>query len=368
MPLAVGAAITLAGDPAKGGIAAAVELASMGIGSMLVSMALGKVTARSVAILASVVLVTAQLLTAYQVAQASWPGFLIGRTLVGLSEGVLFTICSAFTARAVRPDRAFTGIAFAQVIMNALIFGIMAVVNTEYSPIKVFLVLAAFSATAIFALVAAPNYRMVNETDPANRVGAAKTPLSPAAKVVLAGFAIYSAALFMLFSFVEDIGVNNGLSRAQIAGVLGMSSFTALFGPVITACIGLRFGRMKPIFVAIAFQIGASLIVVHSSDLAIWGAAELTSISLIYVLNPLFWGLASDVDPSGRTPALATAIMAMTAAFGPALSGVILSLTGSYIVLGWSTAAAYLLMSITIFGPLRAADRRASLALEPQRV
>lgn len=309
--------------------------------------------------LSALALIAGQFLSGIAIAHHSWTLFLAGRLLAGLGEGSLYTICNAFAAKASHPDRAFTVIAFGQTIFNALFFTSMALVNLNYDPIRTFALFVAFPIIGLLPLLFAPAFRTVDDGDPDRDLP--RTPLPTHAKIVLLGFAVYSIALYMLFPYVENIGIVAGFTHSQIAGVLAVATLAALVGPLITAGLGLRFGRLRPIFFAIGFQILAAIILVYSHSLPIWGTAEIVSIVMLYVLSPLMFGLAAHVDDTGRAAAVAGAIMAITAAIGPAISSFVLALHSSYVALGWFNAGVYVLMIAILMNPLRSADHKITL-------
>jgi MFS family permease len=355
IPLSVGAVITVFGDPTKGGLAVTAEFTAMAIFSLLVGAFLRFLPGRSTALLAGLTLIGGYALSAYATAEVAWPLLLFARVLVGAGEGALFTISNAFAAKSPRPDKTFTLIAFAQVIMNGLFFTLMTFVNETYDPVQVFVVFAVVAAVSCLALFGAPAYRTTADTN--EPTTATQERFSPATRRILIGFGLYSVALFALFPYVENIGVNHGFTHSQVAGVLTLSAVATLAGPVVTAMLGLRLGWLVPIMVSIAIQAGACLMLVYCNMLALWGATELLSIAMLYVLTPLMFAFVASIERTGRATAYATAIMAVTAAAGSAVSSFVMAQTTSYAALGWFNALVYVLMAAAIWVPLRAADR-----------
>ncbi|EJL27355.1 hypothetical protein PMI01_03836 [Caulobacter sp. AP07] len=363
LPLTVGAATTVFGGAGAGGTAAAAELLAMGLASMIVSAKLAALPGRVTAMIGGLLLLLGQLLSWFAIVHANWPLFLAARLIAGAGEGGLYTVSNAFAAKAPRPDRAFTMIAFGQTIFNALFFTGMAILNAAYDPVRVLVFFSVFAGVACLTLIGAPNYLI--SADQGLDFDVEKKAFTPLVRRVLIGFGVYSVALFLLFPYAESVGLANGLSHAQIAAVFGFSALFALLGPAITASLGVRFGRLAPILVAIAFQIAAIVAVVYSRHIIIWGGGELTSIMMLYLLTPLMFSLISELEPSGRAAAVATAVMAITAAIGPAIGGAIMSATGSYAALGWVNVLAYVLMAALVWKPLLVAGRNLKAKITP---
>ena len=145
-----------------------------------------------------------------------------------------------------------------------------------------------------------------------------------------------------IWAFVERIGLEAGIDRLMIGGVLSIGPFASVAGALTASVLHTRFGRVPVLVVAIALAIlGAGLI-------GFGGTAP--SFTLGFLIFSYVWplflaylgGAMAAVDPVGRVVAMSVASQTVGMAIGPAVGGIVATHAGygAITVLGISCFAA----------------------------
>jgi predicted MFS family arabinose efflux permease len=152
---------------------------------------------------------------------------------------------------------------------------------------------------------------------------------APQRNWVLAGFVLVSITLFWaqqnaLYAYMERIGNASGLSLQFIGFTLGLANLTGFVGASLVAWLGTRFGRLLPLVLSTGIQLACLWVlsgVVGSSGYLI----SIAMVSLAWnIINPIQIGILAGVDTSGRALALASTVIGVGLAAGPALGAAVL--------------------------------------------
>jgi len=152
---------------------------------------------------------------------------------------------------------------------------------------------------------------------------------TPQRSWILAGIVLLSITLFWaqqnaLYAYMERIGNAAGLSAQFIGFTLGLANLTGFAGASLVAWLGTRFGRLLPLVLSTAIQ----LICLWALSGIISSSGYLIAIGVISlawnIVNPIQIGILAGVEPSGRALALASTVIGVGLAAGPALGAAVL--------------------------------------------
>ena len=124
---------------------------------------------------------------------------------------------------------------------------------------------------------------------------------------------------------MERIGNASGLSAQFIGFTLGLANLTGFAGASLVAWLGTRFGRLLPLVLSTTIQ----LTCLWALSGTISSSEYLIAIGLISlawnIVNPIQIGILAGVDTSGRALALASTVIGVGLAAGPALGAAVLN-------------------------------------------
>jgi predicted MFS family arabinose efflux permease len=243
------------------------------------------------------------------------------RFLSGLGAGILAAIATVSLGQSDKPDRNY-GLLFAA----SLLFGTAGLWGLPLLLARVGLN-GAYAFIALLAVVVG----FVSTSLPKGGTRPAQPADGPAPQRnwVLAGFVLVSITLFWaqqnaLYAYMERIGNASGLSLQFIGFTLGLANLTGFVGASLVAWLGTRFGRLLPLVLSTGIQLACLWVlsgVVGSSGYLI----SIAMVSLAWnIINPIQIGILAGVDTSGRALALASTVIGVGLAAGPALGAAVL--------------------------------------------
>jgi predicted MFS family arabinose efflux permease len=152
---------------------------------------------------------------------------------------------------------------------------------------------------------------------------------TPQRSWALAGLVLLSITLFWaqqnaLYAYMERIGNAAGLSVQFIGFTLGLANLTGFAGASLVAWLGTRFGRLLPLVLSTAIQ----LTCLWALSGTISSPGYLVAIGVISlawnIVNPIQIGILAGVEPSGKALGLASTVIGVGLAAGPALGAAVL--------------------------------------------
>ena len=145
-----------------------------------------------------------------------------------------------------------------------------------------------------------------------------------------------------VFSFLERIGVNIGLSASSIGAAFSIGQLGAMGGGMLAGAVGARFGRRSPVALGLA-ALGAVCLGFGFASGFVGYAVLLLFFFLAYVFAQVaLFATVAILDPSGRVGPAALGWFMLLVAIGPALGGVLVT-AGSYTAPGWFGLGVYAL-------------------------
>ena len=247
------------------------------------------------------------------------------RFLAGVGCGGLVSLSFAVIGLTDNPDRNF-----GFYIMWVLTYGAIGllVLPTAYSLVGmegVIIFFAVFPACGLLLvkyLPASGEEHVQVEADAVNLPGNFKA-------MALAAMFCYFLAQGIVWAYLFLIGLNGGGSEQQVANGLTLSQFLGVAGALTAATIGVRFGRAKPLTLAIlggivplAFLFGQMGILVYTIAVCVYNYAW-------NVTHPYLLASMASFDRTGKVVVYAVAFQMTGLAIGPAVAATVIS-AGDY--------------------------------------
>ena len=251
------------------------------------------------------------------------------RFLAGTGCGGLVSLSFAVIGLTNKPDRNF-GYLIAWVLTYGAI-GLL-LLPTAYSLVGMEGVIVFFAALPALGLLLVKHLPASGEQRTQVETDAVELP--PRFKALaLAAMFCYFLAQGDVWAYLFLIGVNGGGTEQQVANGLTLSQFLGIAGALTAAALGARFGRAKPLSLAImgsliplAFLFGEMGIVVFTVAVCVYNYAW-------NVTHPYLLAAMSSFDRAGRVVVHAVALQMIGLALGPALAATVLAKGGYAMVL-----------------------------------
>lgn len=138
--------------------------------------------------------------------------------------------------------------------------------------------------------------------------------------LVLPGL-LFHVGVAASWTFIERLGVAAGLQDQAIATALSASMVASILGSVFAIALGVRWGRLLPLSLAMVIQVVALyLLMFHLTTLLLF---QIAVMGLAFCFNFVIGyqlGLAISMDESGRVPIAYLIMLKIGMALGPWLS------------------------------------------------
>lgn len=315
LPVAVGAFTHHLGfSIQESGYIASADLAGMFIGEITCAFIIHRFSGRNIALLGCLFFITNNFLSAfvtdfYQLAAV--------RFAAEFGAGILMALSFTSLSRTDNPDRNFGMSIGLQLAFTISLLLIAPLLLQSFGLKGFFITLSAISACTLLAVFRP----LVIKVDKLDQI----LPDKARTHDVTAGIAVLSILVYWIgigavWSFAELLGSRSGLSAQETSNGLAFSQVAGFFGALFTAWIAIRFGRIKPIIIALVLQILAIFLFIPEQTALIYALSiSLFSVTwnvvLIYQL-----GIVADADKRGIYTALGIAAQALGIAIGPALA------------------------------------------------
>jgi len=172
----------------------------------------------------------------------------------------------------------------------------------------------------------------------------------------LGALLIWCVGLGGIYAFEERIGVAAGLEKTSVGSALAAAVAVGFLGALAASWVADRWGRVLPVSVALAIQIGAILLLQGEMDWARFAAIAAVFHFFWNFTGPYMMGTVASADRSGRISVLMPAAQTGGFAIGTAIAGNLM--TGGTLLPANFVAAAGCLLSLMIFVPAALALRR----------
>jgi predicted MFS family arabinose efflux permease len=319
-PMVVGAMVDRLGlTERQAGLLASLELAGLTLGILALMGVMGRVPRSTLAVLALLTIVAANLLTCL-VSAFAW--LVPIRMLSGVGAAAAFCVYLSMAAASPMPERVFA-------VVNAISIAYSGILTLLAPRIMQFGglngMLLTLAGITLLALATIPLTRESNLTAarPVGRLQIGAIPQS--VLVLLAMMLLLYTGHGAIWAFQERIGIAAGLSEHAVGKWIGLSMLVwGVGGSLLARVMGMSIGRIWPQILSLgASCIAVLFLVFGSSPAAFATSCGLIAFSWFYGL-PYQMGLLAARDAKGRA-ALAGVMMSTAGmAIGPGISALLL--------------------------------------------
>lgn len=246
------------------------------------------------------------------------------RGFAGLGEGFCLSAAYGFLSRGKEPDRLFAILLVATLLVSALGLWAIPIILDAIQLQGLFWILA-----GIGLILAAAAHQSRSD---AVSMEKADRPLRITARLfaALAAVWLFFGGQGMIWAFIEQIGLKNGIEHTDIGAALAISSITGLAAAGIATVLGGRLGQRWPV----AFGLVLTL-----PFLALLGTKQTLEVyTLIACALQFNWCFATPYIMSGltllsdskRLIALGVTLQLVGFGIGPALGGFVIELESGF--------------------------------------
>jgi len=349
-PVVVGGLIDTFGyTPRAAGMVAGIEMAGVGIGTLIIVLFGSKWNGRAIAVVGATIGVAAS------IGPTLWSGFavvLAFRLCAGIGCGVLASVVIAAIASTRDPDRSFSLYYMTAALTAALLFPTATALVAAFGVRAAYIFLSVLLLPVFAMLNMIPNLRATKRTFAS--VGES-FPFGKAA-ISLSASVIYWIGTGATWAFIERIGVSSGVAEAQVGGILASSQATFVLGALSASILYTRIGRTIPAVGCVLLSLLALGIIRFAPGEIGFAAGVLLFTFAWMFFFPYMSGTMAAQDHAGRIAVLGVPSQTLGLALGPTIAGYLVRGADYHAVVLFS-ASAYAI-SIMVFLPaLLLADR-----------
>ncbi|NOX70777.1 MAG: MFS transporter [Gammaproteobacteria bacterium] len=245
------------------------------------------------------------------------------RFLHGVIGGALVGVGFSVIARTVNPDRTFGVMLIVQFGLGGLGNLYLPRLVPSFGVNVLFLSLIAFSIVTLVMVPFLADYRVKQHTPDGHVARRTKVKMLPLSLTLLALY-LFQAGNMGLFAFIIGLGKSFGLDLNFITLTLAASGWVGIVGAVIVIALYTKYGRFRPLVVAIGLTVVGIWVLRFSDSRTIFLLANCgMGITWAFVI-PYLLGLCAEFDKAGRMAALGGFASKMGLASGPLIAGKLL--------------------------------------------
>ena len=276
------------------------------------------------------------------------------RFLHGVVGGALVGTGFAVIARTVNPDRTFGVLLVVQFGLGGLGNLYLPRLVPYFGTNILFAALITFSLVTLLMVPFLSDYKVPQDSATAATTQKSRIAVFPLALVLVSIF-LFQAANMGLFAFIIGLGKNYGLELPFITTTLAASGWIGILGAVTVIALYTRFGRLRPLLVAMVLTIAGNWALHFSADPTVFFIANCSiGITWAFVI-PYLLGMTAEFDKAGQMAALGGFASKMGLASGP-LAGGILLVEDNYALLINVAVIALIISMLASIMPARVTD------------
>jgi predicted MFS family arabinose efflux permease len=330
-------------DEVSAGLIAGAEMAALAFTSMICARILSHITYLRIISYAVSLLFIGNIISLHI---ESFPSLLTVRIVCGVGAGMLLMVSTAAIADFDDSDSAYGQINTVSIMSGIAAFGMASVIASLVSSAVTFSIILVFVIVLMPFTFLMPKSKGISLSRKPG-IQAESKNISFDIILITTGVFISCGVLAASWAFYFVLGERAGFTPDQINRILAYTILFALFGSVIASVIGHRYGRFRPLLLALILMTTSNMCLCLSSDAIVYQIFTGLNLMGLYLFVPYFLGYASASDPSGRGPAIVAGAYMLAPAVGPFLGGALFSLFGVEI-LAWLTLVVNL-VSFLIF-------------------
>jgi MFS family permease len=300
------------------------EMLGTTVSTALFATLIGRVNRRRLALAALMVCALADLASMGPISSAAMLYTL--RFTAGLAEGALIAVSSSTLGGTAQPARNFAFFLVGNLLLSALMIRTAPEFLGQFGVNGIFASLLLLRLLALLALPFLPSHAPVPTAAPASGIsGATRVSLwSRQVLPALLGVMLLFTAVGTVWPLMPQFGARYQISELTVANTLSNATVVGLIAALLASWVGVRWGRILPIFAATA------LLVVGLLLLAFGGARFFGLVTAIFMgawmFNvPYYLATLAAADPSGRAVAFSMSLqfcgMSLGPLIGPRING-----------------------------------------------
>lgn len=286
------------------------------------------ISARTLAIVATLIVVAAQFGSA---GLSAYLPLLVGRIATGLGFGLMNSAVNLAAGRTDHPARAISaGIAVQTLLFAAVNIG-LPLVGVAHGVGGMFVALALLSLMlGLGALLLPTGAAIVQDAGRA----LSRAPIGPDGWRVLAAMALFAFGSLAIWPFMERAAHAIGLPATTFGQYQSLATLLSALGNIALVAIVARLPRALPLALALG-ACGLACAVLTTVPLAgAFAAALILYNTSWFITYPLLLGLAYSTDGSGRLAVMTTGTWLLFQSFGSLGAGIIAQSFGGYQPIG----------------------------------
>ncbi len=319
MPGLLGVIVTALGlTESQLGFVASVDIFTFAIATGLSALVIGRMNWRILALIGLVILGIGNL---FSLLADNYSAMLVSRVIAGTGEGIAVAVSFAALGATSKPDRSFAIYLVFALIFSAIALYLFPYLVSGLGHQSVFIFLIALCVVNILFLPWLVSQSIVREVAPGKEV-----PLP----YLLAGIGLAMVVLFFIaqgavWSYLERIGMNGGISASTVGGALALSALAGVLGAGLATLLGDRFGRLLPITFGLILQAISMILLTMELSVTLFYVAVMAFNFSWNLCQPYFSGIMAELDPEGRIVVLMGSLQTVGVAAGPFLAALIIS-------------------------------------------
>lgn len=316
------------------------EFLGVMVGSLISPLWIRKFSWKKVVFFASLIEVLGNLLSIF--IKTDYSFLITVRFITGFTVGALFSVAFAGLGDTEKANRNISIATGAQLVAAGLIFFILPDIIQLWGINGAFITYLVTSAIIVLFSFAVPDSGLDLQTLKTIR---GKSVLAPLWGVI--GSLIFFIGYGSYWSFIERMGLKEGLSQDSIGNALGIASWIGILGSLVASWVGDRIKNyFWPMLVACLGQLFCITIMSNG-----FGLLEFVFAVSLYAFFQLLWipfqiSSTAQVDVSGKLVSLVPSGQTMGLALAPVLSSLFITETNfvpAFIIAGIFTAGGLLL-------------------------
>jgi predicted MFS family arabinose efflux permease len=293
----------------------------------------------------------AALAFAFASTQSTFVPLAVAHAAAGLSAGTALSFTHGTIGRSVNPHRLFAIVGTALGVFAILFLGAAPNGIAAMGGSVLFQIFAGVMAVA--AIVAALSFPQSAKDDVVIEA-AASQKIGRAVWAGVLGVSTMALIQAMVFSFLQQVGTDNGYGLPAITGVLIALGFVNLLPAPLAAILEKRVKAEQVVLVGPIFQAVIALLIMASTGFIPYAGGALFFAAVMIFTHTFAFGLLSRLDGTGRALAATPAMLMVGSAIGPILGGTLVKSFG-YPAIG-AAACILALVAVALFSQARVRD------------
>jgi predicted MFS family arabinose efflux permease len=319
MPLQVGALMDgTARSASQAGLFAFIEVASLSVGMILISLLVARIKPLRVAIAGSLLAALADL--SLFVARG-FPLQLVLGGFAGLGFGLAYSATIAAGASSDDADRVYAIGFGGSLLLVVLIMTILPFTSVQLGFLGVFACMSGFALLCMPIFLGFKGATIQRQTRP-NPVGSAVWR-TPGAAGLLFSWAAFSTGTAVAYVFAERIAKNIQLIPTDIGLILSSGVFVGVFGTALAALFSQRLNRRVALVSGLAGSALSCFLIGHATTLGSFATGIFSFWIFTMFLYCFLLGTAAVLDESGRLGTLGSGTERFGYAIGSWIGGLL---------------------------------------------